>query len=86
MVVEKSTIIDRIEILRDGTVQNRIGLLRLSEDKEIGCAWHRTVVGPNTNVRAQMDEVNRHLFAMSELPVTDDDVRHLEAIVGVART
>ena len=70
-MIEKKTIIDQIEITRDGTIQVRLALLVLEDGEEISSAWHRTSIPPGTDPASQMAAVNTHLQQMNKSPITD---------------
>lgn len=60
-MIEKKTIVDQIEVTRNGTLQIRFGLLLLEDGKEIDCKWHRTSIEPGGDVDAQVAAVNKAL-------------------------
>lgn len=60
-MLEKKTIIDQIEITRDGTIQIRMGLLVLDDGVELSCHWHRTAVEPGGTIDTQLNAVDAHL-------------------------
>lgn len=62
-MIERKTVLDQIEIRRNGEVALRFGLLLVEDGNEIGCEWHRTVVPPGADPAAQIEIVNKH-FAM----------------------
>lgn len=71
-MIEKRTIVERVEILRDGTVQVRLAKL-IVEDGVIITEpkWHRTLIEPGVSVEDTMAEVNRHLAEMGEAGCAD---------------
>lgn len=81
--MKKQTVIDQIEIKRDGTVNIRIakeivddhGTVLLSE-------WHRTVLPPGQDIDVQMMAVNDHLVQMRCEPVSGPDMERLRAHVS----
>lgn len=60
----KRTVIDRIEILQDGTVQLRLAKQVVDGEKILMSEPHRTVIEPGINADDQMAAVNAHLTAM----------------------
>ena len=70
-MIEKQTILDQIEITRDGTIQVRLALLVLEDDEEISSAWHRTSISPGADPVEQMAAVNVHLQQMNKAPIVD---------------
>ena len=77
-MIEKKTVLDQIEITRDGRVQFRIGLLLVEDGQEISCTWHRSVVNPGDDVDAQVGAVNRHLKQMGKESLSADDLAKLK--------
>ena len=67
-MIEKRTVIDQIEVTRDGTVQIRFALLLVKDGTEIDCKWHRTAIELGGDVDAQLAVVNEHLAAMGKAP------------------
>ena len=83
-MLEKKTILDQIEITRDGTIQVRLALLVLEDGEEISSAWHRTSIHPGADPVAQMAAVNDHLKLINKAPVADFSL--LKNIVSVVHT
>jgi len=85
-MIEKKTIIDQIEITRDGHVQVRFAKQILEDGKEISCQWHRTVIEPGVNVDTQLSAVNAHLINI-HTPIDDAErVSMLHAVVKSVHT
>lgn len=85
-MIEKKTIIDQIEITRNGTVQMRFGLLLLEGRAEIDSKWHRTCFPPGHDVAAQIAAVNSHLAQMGKPPVSTEDAAYIAAMCAQAWT
>jgi hypothetical protein len=73
-MLERKSILDQIEITREGALQVRIGLLIVDGDKELSCKWHRFCLPADADIPAdalaqQMAAVNTHLAAMGEAQV-----------------
>lgn len=83
-MIEKKTILDQIEITRDGNIQVRFALLILEDGEEISSAWHRTSISPGREAVAQIEAVNIHLKQMNKAPIEDFSL--LEQIVPVVHT
>lgn len=78
-MIEKQTVLDQIEIRRDGTVQFRIGLLVVEDGQEVTePKWHRSVVEPGGDVDAQVAAVNSHLKQMGQNELPADDLAKLK--------
>lgn len=88
--MKKRTIIDQIEITRNGDVHVRFALLVLDDDgTELMCRWHRSVIPstlpPGDAVAAQLAAVNADITARPGLlspPVDADMVPLLRAVVA----
>lgn len=73
-MLERKSILDQIEITREGFLQVRIGLLIVDGDVEVSKKFHRFVLPadstvPEDAVAQQMAAVNAHLEVMGEAPV-----------------
>ena len=85
-MIEKKTIIDQIEITRNGTVQVRFGLLLLEDGTEIDSKWHRTAFHPGHDVAAQIAAVNAHLAQMGKPAVSESDAAYITAMCAKSWT
>lgn len=86
MTIEKQTIVDQIEITRDGTIQIRFGLLLIENGVEIDMKYHRTVVPPNGDVQLQIAAVNADLRRRGGAEVDLAQVARVTAIAPVVQT
>jgi hypothetical protein len=89
MAIEKKTIIDQIEIARNGTVQVRFALQLLEDGIEISSTWHRSAVAPGVDPQLMLDAVNADIQARPALraaPIDTDRVSLLEAVCQLAHT
>lgn len=86
MALSRKTVVDQIEVRRDGTIQVRLGLLVMDGEAEIHCQWHRTAIEPGGDVDEQIAAVNTHLESMGHLPVPDEDLKPLKDVKGVVHT
>ncbi len=83
MAIERKTVVDQIEITRDGTVRVRLGLLLVEDGKEIDCRWHRASVDENTDIDATFNMVNEHLQQqLGCKPVEVEDVDRIKQYAG----
>lgn len=73
-MLEKKTIVDKIEILRDGTIQIRFALLVVEDGAELSCDWHRTAIPPGGDATVQLSAVNDHLRQMNRATVEDSSL------------
>lgn len=63
-MILKQTEIDQVDILRNGTVQVRFGLLIVENGEVLNRNWHRASLPPGTDVAQAMAQVNAHLIGM----------------------
>lgn len=61
MAIERKTVVDQIEITREGVVRVRLGLLLVEDGAELACSWHRLAIDENTDIDATFDAVNEDL-------------------------
>jgi hypothetical protein len=79
MAIERKSIVDQIEIVRDGGVQVRFALLIVEDGKELSSAWHRTFIGAGDSPALQVAEVNKHLKQMGHAEVSNEDMLRVVA-------
>ena len=77
-MIEKKTIVDQIEIARDGSIQIRLGLLLVEDGSIIDCKWHRTRIAQEGNVSDQMASVNEQLAKMGKELVSEADIARIQ--------
>jgi hypothetical protein len=86
-MIERKTVIDRIEVERSGAVHIRLGLLLVEDGAEIDCKWHRTAIAPGTDVDAQIASVNNGLRSMNMAALDDEQrVGLLKSVVSMVHT
>lgn len=85
-MIEQKTIIDQIEIARNGYLQIRFGLLLIENGNELDCKWHRTAIEPGGDVDAQMAVVNTHLQTMGKAQIDLVRIAELKTIAAVIHT
>lgn len=85
-MIVKQTVIDQVEIRRDGTIQIRFGLLLIEDGVEIDSKWHRTVVPPGTDLDAQIAAVNTHLISMGKAEIDPSEIDRVKAVLPVVQT
>lgn len=79
-MIEKTTLVDQIELQRTGDVGVRLVLLLVEDGVILSTKYHRTVVPAGGSVAVQMDAVNAHLISMGEQPVHAADLARLFAV------
>jgi len=82
----KTTSLDQIEIISNGTVQVRIALRVEDGPNILAHKWHRTALPPETTIDLQMAAVNEHLVQMGYNPVSASDIAKIASICSAAWT
>lgn len=86
MAIVRQTIIDQIEIRRDGTVNVRLAKCIVDGDTIIHQAYHRYVLEPGADAATISAAVDAHLVAMGEVPVEAEDGARIAAVVSQEHT
>lgn len=76
-MIERQSIVDQIEITRNGTLAVRLALLLVDDGKELASKFHRTSIPLECPPMAQMLLVNEHLVQMGEAPLSAVDVQRI---------
>jgi hypothetical protein len=86
--VKRQTVVDQIEITRDGTIGVRCAKEIIDDDGTVLTSqWHRTVLPPGTDIDAQMALVNQHLTGgLKEAAVSASDIARIKTVAPVAWT
>lgn len=86
--MHKQTVLDQIEISRDGTINLRFAKEVVDDDGTvISSEWHRTVCPPGTDVDAQIAAVNQHLVVgLKCMPVDAADIARVKALTPTVWT
>lgn len=85
-MISKQTIVDQIEIRRDGTMQVRFAVQVVEDGNVLSSDWHRTAFDPSTDVDQQMAAVNAHLESMGRAAVEDAEIDRVRVLVPVVQT
>lgn len=85
-MIKKQTVLDQIEITRNGVIQIRLGLELVEDDKILSNKWHRTLIEPAGDIKAQFALVNSHLEMMNEAAVSEADIGKIVMQAAVAWT
>ena len=56
-MLEKIEIVDRIEVVENGSVQVRVKTAIMEDGKQISCTFHRHVVAPGDDYSGEADRV-----------------------------
>lgn len=86
--MKKQTVVDQIEITRNGTIQLRIAKELVDDDGTIlTSSWHRTSLPPGHDIDAQMAAVNAHLTQGLGFPsVSASDIDRVKTLAAPAWT
>lgn len=84
----KRTVIDQIEITRDGTINLRLAKEVVDDDGTvISSGWHRTVLPPGGDIDAQIATVNEHLTTgLKCAPVNSAEIDRVKIVAPVVWT
>lgn len=88
-MIEKRTVIDQIEVARDGTVQLRFGLLLIEDGVEIHNHPHRETIAPGDDVTAALAAINAGITTDETLraaPIDAARIPLLKDICALAHT
>lgn len=84
--MEKSTIVDRIEIERDGTVSVRFRKLIVDGEQVYDLGMHRMRVEPGADLDALLTANNAHLASMGMGEVATDDMPQVRSVLSLIQT
>lgn len=73
-MLERKTVVDQIEIRRDGSVGVRLALLIVDGAKEAGKEYHRVSFDAGADVAALFDDLNSALQGNGYEPVSQPDI------------
>ena len=88
-MIEQQTILDQIEVRRDGTIGIRLALRVLKDGVEISSSWHRTSIMPGQDSDGQMAAVNTDITTrptLMAMPVGADDIAKIKSICDLIYT
>ncbi len=86
MAFTQQTVVDQIEVTRNGTVQVRFNFEVLNGTNLVSTANHRTSFPHGSDVAAQMAVVNTHMVQMGNEPVSTADIAKIQAHCTTAWT
>jgi hypothetical protein len=85
--MRKQTVLDQIEIARDGIIRLRFAKEIVDDDNTVlAREWHRATLAPGQDIEAQIEAVNAQLPAMSCAPIGASDIARIGAVAPVVWT
>ena len=70
-MIERKTMLDQVELTRNGAVNIRLALCLVEWDVEIHTTYHRAAIDINGDVVEQMGDVVAHLASMGYPPLPE---------------
>ena len=70
-MIEQKTMLDRVELGRDGSVSMRLALIIENDDQVLSTQYHRLAIDIYGDVVEQMGEVVAHLASMGYPPLPE---------------
>lgn len=84
MSLARRTIVDQIEILRDGTVQVRLAKQVVDGDDVLRSEYHRIAVEPGSDLESCLLAVNAHLTELRETVLDEAEWEWVRRVVSHA--
>lgn len=85
-MIEKRTMIDRIEIDRDGVISLRFAKELVENGVVLSKNYHRTVITPDTDIDNQLNAVDNHLQQMGVMPLDTEDRAWIKSMKSSVQT
>jgi hypothetical protein len=86
MALERKTLLDQVEIRRDGTLQVRLVKAIVDGETILAREFHRTVLEPGAAADALLATLNAHLGQMGEAAVADEEWDRIRRIAALEHT
>jgi hypothetical protein len=86
MGLERRTVIDQIEIRRDGTVQVRLAKQVVDGEDVLRSDYHRIGVEPGADLESHLPLVNAHLTTLGEAVVEETEWDRVRRVVSLEHT
>ncbi len=85
-MIKRKTVIDKIEIVSDGSLQIRIAKQIIENESVIHTQWHRVRIEPGSNVDEQMELINSNLKMLGENSVSELEIKTIKSISALVHT
>jgi hypothetical protein len=86
MNIERRTVLDQIEIKRDGTVQLRLAKQIVDGETVLTSEYHRTTFEPGTHLDAAIPVIEAHLTELGAALVSSDEWARVRRVVTMEHT
>jgi hypothetical protein len=86
MALERKTIIDQIEIRRDGTVHVRMAKVIVEGERIVASEYHRTALEPGADVDTTLAAVNAHLVQLGEAEIEAGEWARVRRVASLEHT
>lgn len=86
MSIERRTIVEQIEIKRDGVVQVRLAKQIVDGDTVLASEYHRAAFDPGADLDAAIPVVEAHLKQMGDAEVGPAEWARLRRVVAMEHT
>lgn len=86
MSLERRTIIDQIEIQRDGIVQVRLAKQIVDGGEVLRSEFHRVAMAPGADLGASVSLINANLEELREATVADAEWDRVRRVIGREHT
>ena len=86
MSIEKRTIIDQIEITRNGVVRLRLDKQLVDGEKVLKSEYHRAGFEPGADLNIAIQTINNHLVALGEVEVSPIEWERVRRVVDLEHT
>jgi len=73
-MIERKTVVELIEIPREGGIQVRMAFLLVEDGRESFEAWHRSAVPEGVSLPEQFQFIQDHLVEMGKAPLLQEDI------------
>lgn len=84
-MIERKTVLDRVELSRDGSLAVRVGLLLMENGEELSSNWHRTTIPADVAVADHFVHINEHLTRKNFPTIGAGVINRISQIAAIVR-
>lgn len=84
-MIERRTVLDRVELNRSGDIAIRVGLLLVEDEQELDSKWHRTTIPADVAVADHFVHINQHLVAKNFPVIGAAVINRISQIAAIVR-